>query len=172
MMKNTSDTKTELVVTEVFDARLEHLWRACSVSAYVKQWWGPIGFTCPVAKMNFREGGTSLVCMRVLEDLGGGELYTTGTYERIVPMESIDFIQSFSDKHGNILEPAALGLPQDIPKSMRHLITFKGLEGEKTEMTVTVYGYTTTLMIQASRMRLEQCHYKLAASLRQTSTFV
>jgi uncharacterized protein YndB with AHSA1/START domain len=172
-MKNTFDIKaaTELVVTQVFGARLEDVWRACSESAYVKQWWGPIGFTCPVAEMDFRVGGTSLVCMKAPEEYGGGELYTTWTYQRIVPMEKIDFIQAFSDKDGNLLGPVALGLPQDIPKGMRHVIIFKRLAGERTEMTVTVYGYTTTLMIQASRMRLEQCHYKLAASLGRTSAF-
>lgn len=169
-MRNTPDAQaaSELVVTQVFDARLEKVWQACSESEWVKQWWGPIGFTCPVAKIDFRVGGTSLVCMKAPEEYGG-ELYTTWTYERIVPMARIEFIQCFSDQHGNVLEPDALGLPQDTPKRMRHAITFKRVGGERTEMTVTAYGYTTGLMVEASRLRLEQCHYKLAASLRQRS---
>jgi hypothetical protein len=48
------------------------------------QWWGPEGFTCPVAKMDFREGGTSLVCMSSPEY---GDLYSNWEYQKIVPMQ-------------------------------------------------------------------------------------
>jgi hypothetical protein len=70
-------------------------------------------------------------------------------------METIEFVQCFSDRHGNVLEPVVIGPPQNIPKAMRHII-FKTLGSERTEMTVTVYGYTTKLMLEASGMRLEQ----------------
>jgi uncharacterized protein YndB with AHSA1/START domain len=159
--------ETDLVVSDVFNVRLEQIWRACSQAQYVKQWWGPVGFSCPVARMDFREGGTSLVCMRVPEEYGSGELYTTWTYERIVPMERIEFIQAFSDKHGHLLEPAELGLPEDTPERIRHLVTFKRLGSEQTELTVTAFGYTAGLMLEAARVRTEQCLYKLASSLRQ-----
>jgi uncharacterized protein YndB with AHSA1/START domain len=39
-----STTTYDLVVTRVFDALLEQAW---SESGFVKQWWGPTGFTCP-----------------------------------------------------------------------------------------------------------------------------
>ena len=169
MSTPSAQAASELVVKHVFDARLEKVWQACSESEYVRQWWGPIGFTCPVAKMDFRVGGTSLVCMKASEEYGGGELYTTWTYQRIVPLATIVFVQCFSDPHGNLLEPAALGLPQDVPNGTRHDIGFERLGGERTAMTVTVYGYTTELMLEASRVRLEGCHYKLAVSLRRAS---
>jgi uncharacterized protein YndB with AHSA1/START domain len=55
-----------MVLTRVFDAPVEQVWNAWRDSEIVKQWWGPLGFTCPVAEMDFREGGTSLVCMRAI----------------------------------------------------------------------------------------------------------
>ena len=77
------DTKTrDLVVTRVFDATVEQMWKAWSDSEQVKMWWGPTGFTAPVAKMNFREGASSLVCMRSPE---GMEIFNTWTYKKIVP---------------------------------------------------------------------------------------
>ncbi len=63
--------KHNMVVTRVFDASVEQVWKAWSDSGQVMRWWGPTGFTAPVARMDFREGGTSLVCMRAPKEFGG-----------------------------------------------------------------------------------------------------
>ena len=64
--KDTNDnTQTfDVVVTRIFDAPVEEVWKAWSDPAYVTRWWGPAGFTSPSAEMVFRVGGASLVCMR------------------------------------------------------------------------------------------------------------
>ena len=74
------DQKHNVVVTRVFDAPVSEVWKAWSDSAYVMQWWGPTGFTCPLAEMDFREGGTLLVCMRAPQEFGGQDMYSTWTY--------------------------------------------------------------------------------------------
>ena len=61
---STEPKKRDVIVTRVFDAPVEQVWNAWVEPEMVKQWWGPTGFTCPLAEMDFREGGTSLVCMR------------------------------------------------------------------------------------------------------------
>jgi uncharacterized protein YndB with AHSA1/START domain len=43
-----------VVVTRVFAAPVERVWRAWSDPNDVMQWWGPTGFTCPLANMDFR----------------------------------------------------------------------------------------------------------------------
>ena len=105
-------TEHNVVVTRVLDAPVEPVWRAWSESEQVMRWWGPTGSTCPVARMDVREGGTSLVCMRSPD---GHDIYNTWTYERVVPMWELEFVQRFADSDGNTLAPAALGLPPDIP---------------------------------------------------------
>jgi uncharacterized protein YndB with AHSA1/START domain len=45
--------KRDLVVTSIFEAPVEHVWKAWVDPADVMQWWGPQGFTCPVAKMDY-----------------------------------------------------------------------------------------------------------------------
>jgi uncharacterized protein YndB with AHSA1/START domain len=152
----------DVVVTKVFDAPQEKVWKAWSESEYVKQWWGPTGFTCPVANMEFRKGGTSLVCMRAPAEYGGGDMYNTWTYQNITPTERIEFIQHFTDKDGNKLEPSVLGLPPGIPESVRHLITFKAVGENKTEMTVTEYGYANQEVVTISKAGMEQCLDKMA----------
>ena len=68
---STEPKKHDVVVTRVFDAPVEQVWKAWSHPDDVKQWWGPTGFTCILAKMDFREGGTSLVGMRAPKEFGG-----------------------------------------------------------------------------------------------------
>jgi uncharacterized protein YndB with AHSA1/START domain len=159
------ETKT-LSVTRTFDAPVASVWKHWSDSDKVMKWWGPKGFTSPLAKMDFREGGVSLVCMRAPQEFGGFDMYNTWTYKKIVPHERIEFVLNFSDKDGNKLDPAKIGLPPGIPQDVPHIITFKALGDRKTEMTVSEYGYTTDQAVETSKAGLEQCLDKMAESLK------
>ncbi len=161
----TPDTKN-LTVTRTFDAPVESVWKQWSDSDKVRKWWGPKSFTSPLAKMDFREGGVSLVCMRAPKEFGGFDMYNTWTYKKIVPHERIELVLNFSDKDGNKLDPAKIGLPAGIPQDVPHVITFKALGDNKTELTVTEYGYTTDQAVEISKAGLEQCLDKMAESLK------
>lgn len=153
--------KKDLVVTRIFDAPLERVWKAWTDPEQVMRWWGPNGFTAPVAKIDFREGGTSLVCMRSPEY---GDQYSTWQYEKIVPMERIEYIHNLADKDGNKVDPVKLGMPPDFPQDLRNTITFKAVGNNKTEITVTEYDWTVGHMTEMAEMGLEQCFDKMAAS--------
>lgn len=154
--------KKDLVVTRVFDAPVELVWAAWTDPQRVMQWWGPNGFTSPVARMDVREGGTSLVCMRTPT---GQDLYNTWRYREVRPMQRLEFIMDWADKDGTRIDPVSIGLPSDIPRDVRHLVTFKPVSGNKTEMTVTEYGYASDKMFDLSKVGLEQCLDKMAAAL-------
>jgi uncharacterized protein YndB with AHSA1/START domain len=164
-MIDTSKTY-DVVVTRVFDAPVEQVWKAWSESEQVMRWWGPTGFTSPVAKMDFRVGGKSLVCMRAPKEFGGQDMFNTWTYQKIDPFERIEFILNFSDKDGNKLNPAKMGLPPGIPEDVPHVITFRKLDDNKSEMTVTEYGYASPETVNISKSGLEQCLDKMAASFK------
>jgi len=163
--EQSSATKT-MTLTRTFNAPVVEVWKHWSESEKVMKWWGPTGFTSPLAKMDFREGGVSLVCMRAPKEFGGMDMYNTWTYKKIVPHERIEFTLHFCDKEGNKLDPAQMGLPPGIPKDVPHVITFKSLGDKKTEMTVTESGYTTDQAVETSKAGLEQCLDKMAASLK------
>ena len=150
----------DVVVTRVFEAPVEQVWRAWSDPEHVKRWWGPSGFTSPLTRMDFREGGTSLVCMRSAE---GWDLYNTWTYQKIEPMRRIEFVQRFADENGNTIDPAEVGLPPDIPREVPHVVTFEATGDGETQMTVTEYGYPSAQIVQVSRTGVEQCLDKMAA---------
>ncbi len=160
---NTEPKKRNLVVARVFDAPVKQVWKAWSDPEYVMQWWGPKGFTCPVAKMDFCEGGISLVCMCAPKEFGGQNMYNTWTYKKIVPMQRIEYIVNFTDEDGKKIDPISIGLSQDLPQEVRNLVTVKAVGDNKTEITVTEYDWTVGQMMEMSKQGLEQCLDKMAA---------
>lgn len=155
----------DLVVTRIFDAPRTLVWNAWKDPDHVMKWWGPTGFTSPTCKMDFREGGTSLVCMRAPKEFGGQEMYNTWAYSKIVPLEYIEFVLDWADKDGTRIDPTTIGLPPDMPRDVRHVIRLKALENDKTELTITEFGYVSDEQLNLSKMGLEQCLDKMAASL-------
>ena len=170
MITNETTQMTEaqtMVLTRTFNAPLSHVWKAWTESECVKQWWGPQGFHCPVAMMDVREGGTSLVCMRT----NGFDIYNTWTYSKILPQGLLEYVLRFSDQDGNPLDPAAIGLPPGIPKEVPHQVTFKSV-GNKTVVTVTESGYSSEQVAEISKAGMSQCLDKmdvLLSSLNQNN---
>ncbi len=169
MSNATQDTTHSLVVTRRFEAPVDLVWKAWTDSSHVRRWWGPAGFTAPLAKMDVRVGGVSLVCMRAPQEYGGMDMYNTWTYRRVEPGSRLEFTLNFADQHGNTLDPAAIGLPPGVPKDVPHVITFKALGANQTEMTVTELGYTSAEAVAISQAGLEQCLDKMAASFEPTA---
>jgi uncharacterized protein YndB with AHSA1/START domain len=122
---------------------------------------GAGGFTSPVAIMDVREEGTSLVCMRSPQ---GQDLYNTWEYREVVPMRRLEFILNFADENGNRVDPAALGLPPEVPQDVRHVITFESAGDNRTTMTVTEFGYTSDQIFDISKAGLQQCLDKMTAA--------
>ena len=157
--------KRDLVVVRLFDAPVERVWKAWTVPEQVMRWWGPTGFTSPSCKIDFREGGKFLFCMRAPKEFQGGQdFYTAGVYKKIVPMKLIEFTQGLSDKDGAPVDPTTLGMPADFPKEIRSALAFKRV-GDKTELTATEYDWTVGQMLEMSESGLKECLDKLAAVL-------
>ena len=157
--------KRNLVFTRAFDAPVEQVWKAWTDSEMVKKWWGPEGFSCPVARMDVREGGTSLVCMRAPKEFGGQDMFSTWTYTKIVAMREIEYLHHFADKDGNRMDPAQQGLPPEMPKEVRNLVSFQAVDDSKTEITVTEYDWPVGQMMEMSKMGMEQCLEKMVNAI-------
>ena len=148
-------------LTRVFNAPVEQVWAAWNTSEGIKQWWGPTGFTCPLANVDFREGGVTLVCMRAPAEFGGMDYYNTWTYTRIVPNERLEYVMRFSDAAGAPVDPAQMGLPPGIPSAVPHTVTFTALGPAQTEVTITEFGYPTPEARDLSASGMVQCLDKM-----------
>jgi uncharacterized protein YndB with AHSA1/START domain len=171
-MTETTDNvrKEDLVVTRIIDAPIELVWKAWTDPEHVKRWWGPKDYTSPACKIDLREGGSYLFCMRAPKEQGGQDMFTAGVYQKIVPMERLEFTQSLADKDGNKIDPSVIGMPPDFPEEIRTVIVFKA-KGEMTELTITEYGWTLSQMYVYSYAGMHQSIDKLAASLANAGSF-
>lgn len=157
--------KKEITITRTFDAPLEQVWRAWTDSREVARWWGPIGFTSPWCKIDFREGGRYVFAMRASKEMGGNETYSSGVYKRIVPMELIEFSQHLSDEKGNRIDPASIGMSADFPDEIPTSLRFRPL-GDRTELTVVEYGWREGQMRDLSEQGMSESLEKLAKILK------
>jgi uncharacterized protein YndB with AHSA1/START domain len=161
MNQTTQAPKEDLVIKRIIDAPLALVWKAWTEPEHVMRWWGPKYYTSPSARIDLRVGGKYIFCMRAPQDQGGQDSYTAGVYQRIIPMELLEFTQSLSDQEGNPIDPVAAGFPADFPKEMRIVIAFKA-KGEMTELTVIEYGWTAGTMFVYSLAGMHQSIDKLS----------
>lgn len=155
----------QIYVSRVFNAPIEMLWQIWTDPELVKRWWGPKDFAAPMARMDFREGGTSMVSMKAPDEMGGQEWYSLWKYVKIVAHEYIEFIQNLADSNGKETDPVSVGMPADFPKNIRTVVTFKIIDEHTTEMTVTEYAAFGS-MSNFAQIGLEQCFEKMAAIFR------
>ncbi|MHC1754138.1 MAG: SRPBCC domain-containing protein [Methanosarcina sp.] len=126
----------ELVITRIFDAPRELVWKAWTDPERVKRWWGPKDFTSPVSKIDLRVGGSYLNCMRSPE---GEDYWSAGVYREIVEPERIVYTDSFSDAEGNLVPASHYGMSGDWPLELLVTVTFEEYEG-KTRLTLRHVG--------------------------------
>src|SRR5258708_29275739 len=78
----------ELVITRIFDAPRELVFKVWTDPKHLAQWWGPQGFTNPVCEIDLRPGGALRIVMRAPD---GAEHPMTGIYREIVAPERLGF---------------------------------------------------------------------------------
>jgi len=96
-----TDNQTEsydLLLTRVFDAPRELVFKVWTDPRHFGNWWGPKGFSLTVAKMDVRPGGLFLGSQKSPE---GHEMWGKFVYREVTPPEKLVYVQSFSDAEGN-----------------------------------------------------------------------
>lgn len=161
-----SANQKDLSIVRVLDIPLEMVWKGWTDPRLVQLWWGPANYTSPFCEIDLREGGRYLFCMRAPKEQGGQDFYSTGVYSKIIPMERLEFTQHLSDKDGNPIDPAQVGMPPDFPYEVGFEITFKALDGSRTELTIVERGWTVGHMSNLAEMGMHQSLDKFAASIR------
>ena len=133
MTNNKVNEPERMVVTRVFDAPRELVWKAWTEPKYVMQWWGPKGFTCPACEIDFRVGGKSLLCMKTPD---GQEGWNAVEYHEIVLHEKIVSSMYFSDSKGNKIEPEELGIEDAAIDGAYDVTLFEDLGNGQTRLTL------------------------------------
>ncbi len=132
MTDNTISENT-VAIERTFDAPVDLIWQLWTQPEHFKQWYGPEGFSVPVAQMDVQVGGKRLVCMEVPTEDGTMTIWTTGEFTEISPTTRLVYTESMADEHGNVVQQA--GYPHNTVVTVQ-------LEdlGGRTKMTMTHAG--------------------------------
>lgn len=118
------------VISRVFDAPRDRVWKAWTEAEHLKQWWGPKGFAVERCAMDLRPGGLFHYGLRAP---GGGVLWGRWDMREVAAPERLVFVASFSDEAGGVTRnPWAADWP------LRTLSTVSFAEqGGRTEVRAT-----------------------------------
>jgi len=84
----------ELVLTRLIDASPDKLYRAWTDPALLRQWFAPLPYTTPVAELDVRPGGSTLIVMRSPD---GTELPNRGVYLEVVPNRKLVITDAYTE---------------------------------------------------------------------------
>ncbi len=120
----------DFIISRVFDAPRDLVWKAFTEPERMKEWWGPKGFTVIASKMDFRPGGTYHYGMK---SPNGAAMWGKFVYREIVPRERMVLVSSFSDEAGGITRhPMAPTWPLELLSTF----SFEELTDGKTRLTI------------------------------------
>jgi len=161
------DTR-DLIITRLFDAPRELVWKAWTEPERISPWWGPKGFTSPVFKIDLRVGGELFSCMRSPE---GKDYWSKGFYREIVDFERLVMTDSFADEKGNIVPASHYGMSKDFPLEMLIMVTFEEHDG-KTKLTLRHAGMPTGPDGEGAQQGWNESFDKLAEYLETKKSII
>jgi uncharacterized protein YndB with AHSA1/START domain len=160
-MSDSTLTSDAVVIERIFEAPVALIWQMWTRPEHFKKWYGPKGFTVPVAEMELRVGGKRLVCMASPD--GSMRMWTTGEFTEIVPNERLVYTESPADEEGNVASPAAMGMPEGYPATTVVTVSLEDLGG-RTKMVMRHAGVPAE---SGAGSGWEQAFDKLAAAAEE-----
>jgi uncharacterized protein YndB with AHSA1/START domain len=131
------------VISRIFDAPPDILFKAFTVPEHIKKWWGPKGCEVIAAKLDLRPGGTFHYGLRTPD---GGTMWGRFVYREIVAPHRIVLISAFSDASGGVTRH-----PMSATWPLETLSTFRFTEHlGRTNFTVEASPLNPTPLEQAT----------------------
>ncbi|MDE1810795.1 MAG: SRPBCC domain-containing protein [Candidatus Micrarchaeota archaeon] len=140
-----ADNKRELVITRVFDAPRELVWRAWTDPKILKRWWGPRGVTNPTCEWEATPGGKIDIVMLAGKELGsfaGQKWPMEGTFREVTPQSRLVFTSN------------ALDDIKDMMIESQVTVDFDAM-GSKTKMRLHILVTNSTQKAEAALQGME-----------------
>jgi uncharacterized protein YndB with AHSA1/START domain len=119
MNKPAEAQKPDLVLTRVFDAPRELVFKAWTDPKHLAQWFGPHGFTNPVCEVDLRPGG---IWRHVMRGPDGSDYPMMSVFQEVLPPERLVFTSYVPDREKPLFE-------------ILNTVTFTA-EGSKTKVSL------------------------------------
>lgn len=127
-----TDVDRPFVITRVFRAPREIVWKAWTEADALARWFGPKTVTLPHCTLDLREGGTFHYCMRPAE---GPDSWGKWVFREIVKPDRLVFVVSFADEAGRAIRAP---FDETWPLEMLSKVTFSEHAGFGHGTVVTI----------------------------------
>jgi uncharacterized protein YndB with AHSA1/START domain len=139
-MTDNNGSQDSVTIERSFDAPVDLIWQMWTDPEHFKAWYGPNGATIPVAKMDVCVGGTRLLCMEMQTPDGPMQMWFAGEYREVVENERLVYTEFMSDENGNVLSPAAMGMPEGHPMTTEVRVELEDVSGRRN-LVMTHSGF-------------------------------
>lgn len=125
-MTSTNQTeRTGLTIVRQFKAPKTLVFNAFSDETAFAEWWNPVGMPVTVINLDFKKGGK----LHYKMEGNGQQMWGVMHYQNIIQPDLIEFINSFSDEHGNVCKSP---FPIDFPHEIFNRLTLEEKDGITT----------------------------------------
>ncbi|MCE0484561.1 MAG: SRPBCC family protein [Methylacidiphilales bacterium] len=127
----------DFVISRVFDASRELVFKAWTDPARMAKWWGPRVMTTPVCELDARPGGAYRVVMRAPD---GTDYPITGVYREVAPPERLVLTMDCREHPAawhDLVKPNRRPDETNPAGELLTTVTFEDVAG-KTKLTVRV----------------------------------
>jgi uncharacterized protein YndB with AHSA1/START domain len=153
----------EHLITRVFDAPRELVFKAWTDPKLLAEWWGPACFTTPICEMDVRPGGAYRTVIRSPD---GIDYPAKGIYREVVPPKLLVYTVDMSEHPADwydLLTKQLEGKEADISRLLCE-VSFED-EGGKTRLTVRSTFGSSLLRDAFVRMGMETGWSEMLAKL-------
>ncbi len=122
----------ELLITHLFDATPELVFKAWTDPAQLVHWYAPTGCTITFKSIDVRVGGQFHSC---IHDPQHGECWIKGLYQEVVFPEKLVFSMLLSNEQGDLVSAQVAGKSDEWPEAIVTTVTFTPI-GKQTKLTL------------------------------------
>lgn len=130
MLADARSNAADFVITRVFDAPRDLVWKCFTEPERMQAWFGPKGSVVIASTMDLRVGGTYHGAMR---DPSGRVMWAKFVYRDIAAPELLVWVHSFSDEAGGLTRHP---MSPSWPLELLTTVTFEDAGGGRTKITL------------------------------------
>ncbi|MAM61938.1 SRPBCC domain-containing protein [Maritimibacter sp. UBA3975] len=134
-----TDTQAWIRIERDFDAPIEKVWSMWTDAKLFQSWYGPRGFTVPVAEIDLTVGGTRKISMEMVTPDRTMTMWFIGVFKEISAPTRLVYTESMCEADGTLIPPAAMGMPEGTPDVTEVIVELTALDGG-TRMTMVHAG--------------------------------